>query len=270
MVETLSRRVPAQVVRPGRGCIGGKMFEDDLPRRKIGVLTPLPVIDNGAYEFYRLVKDRVMLVMIPVGLAEFTDKDVERVFAPIDSYLDKLMERRVDIVMQSGVPLPALIGVAAHDRLIAHMAKYTGRPATSSILGVVEAAKHLGVARIALANKWPDAMNATLAEFFARLNIAVEGVASKVLAPSQFQRMSGEDNIELAYALGRQALRDFPGADGLYIGGGAWLSQPVAEALEAEFGRPVITNVAAMIRNVLTILNCWRPIQGHGRLLGSN
>jgi maleate cis-trans isomerase len=245
------------------------MFEHDLPKRKIGVLSPLPVIDNGAYEFYRLVKDRIMLVLIPVGLAEFTDKDVERVFAPMDSYLDKLMERRVDIVVQSGVPLPALIGVAAHDRLIAHMADYTGRPATSSILGVVEAAKHLGIARIALANKWSDAMNRTLGEFFALANIGVAGVASKVIAPSQFQKMSGEDNIQLAYELGRQALRDLPEADGLYIGGGAWLSQPVAEALEAEFGRPVITNVSAMIRNVLTLLDCWTPIPGHGRLLES-
>ena len=186
-----------------------------------------------------------------------------------ETFRQKVNERRVDIVMQSGVPLPALIGVAAHDRLIAHMARYTGRPATSSILGVTEAAKHLGIARIALANKWSDTMNETLAEFFQRTNIAVEGVASKVLAPAQFQRMSGEDNIELAYALGRQALRDLPRADGLYLGGGAWLSQPVAEALEAEFGRPVITNSAAMIRNVLTSLNCWRPIPGHGRLLGS-
>jgi maleate cis-trans isomerase len=245
------------------------VFEDGLPRRKIGVLTPLPVIDNGAYEFYRLVKDRVMLVMIPVGLSEFTDKDVERVFAPIDSYLDRMMERRVDIVMQSGVPLPVLIGIAAHDRLLAHIADYTGRPATSSILGVVEAAAHLDVARIALANKWSDAMNRTLGEFFARKNIAVAGVASKVIAPSQFQKMSGEDNIDLAYALGHQALRDLPAADGLYLGGGAWLSQPVAEALEVEFGKPVITNVSAMIWNVLTRLNCWAPISGHGRLLGS-
>jgi maleate cis-trans isomerase len=245
------------------------VFENDLPKRKIGVLTPLPVIDNGAYEFYRLVKNRVMLVMIPVGLSEFTSKDVERVFTPIDSYLDKLMERRVDIVVQSGVPLPALIGVAAHDHLIAHMRDYTGRPATSSILGVVEAAKRLGVTRIAFANKWSDAMNQTLGEFFTRENIAVAGVASKVLAPAQFQKMSGEDNIELAYALGRQALHDLPEADGLYIGGGAWLSQPVAETLEAEFGRPVITNVSAMIRNVLTRLDCWNPILGHGRLLGA-
>lgn len=244
------------------------MFENDLPKRKIGVLSPLSVIDNSPYEFYRLVKDRIMLVTIPVGLREFTGKDVERVFAPIDSYLEKLVERRVNIIVQSGVPLPALIGVEAHDRLIAHIRDYAGRPATSSVLGVVEAAKSLGIRKIAFANKWSDEMNATLGAFFARKDIAVAGVASKVLGPSQFQTMSGEDNIELAYALGRQALGNFPEADGLYIGGGAWLSQPVAEALEAEFERPVITNVAAMIRNVLTLLECWIPIPGHGRLLG--
>src|SRR3979409_2139928 len=108
------------------------MCEDGLPKRKIGVLSPLPIIDNGAYEFYRLGKDRIMLVLIPGGVAEFTHQDVERVFSPSDSLLDKLMERRVDIVVQSGVPLPALIGVAAHDRLLAHIEHYTGRPATSS------------------------------------------------------------------------------------------------------------------------------------------
>ncbi len=244
------------------------MFESDLPRRKIGVLSPLSVIDNGAYEFYRLVPRRIMLVMIPMGLSEFSGKDVERVFAPIDSYLDKLVERRVDIVVQSGVPLPALIGVEAHDRLIAHIAEYSRRPATSSVLGVVEAAKDLGLKKIAFANKWSEAMNRTLGQFFAREKIAVAGVASKVLAPSQFQKMSGEDNIELAYALGRQALMDLREADGLYVGGGAWLSQPVAEALEAEFNKPVITNASAMVRNVLKRTDCWAPIPGRGRLLG--
>ena len=244
------------------------MFESDLPNKKIGILSPLPVIDNGAYEFYRLAPGRFMLVMIPVGLKEFTGKEVERVFAPVDSHLDKLKDRRVDIVVQSGVPLPALIGVEAHDRLVAHIAAYTGKPATSSVLGVVAAAKDLGLKNIALANKWSEAMNRTLGEFFAREKIRVAGVASKVIAPSEFQRMSGEDNIELAYELGRQALIDLPHADGLYIGGGAWLSQPVAEALEAEFNKPVITNIAAQIRNVLKILDCWIPILAHGRVLG--
>jgi hypothetical protein len=30
--------------------------------------------------------------------------------------------------------------------------------------------------------------------------------------------------------------------EGVYIGGGAWLTLPVISRLEAEFGEPVITN----------------------------
>src|SRR5271168_3708228 len=75
---------------------GGIMFENDVPKHKIGVLHPLSIIDNSPYEFYRLAPTRVMLVMISVGLAEFSKGDVERVFAPLDSYLDQLMERGIE------------------------------------------------------------------------------------------------------------------------------------------------------------------------------
>jgi hypothetical protein len=60
------------------------MFEEFLPTKKIGVLAPLAVIDNSAYEFYQLVPRGIMMVTIPLGLQEFTAEDVERVFEPID------------------------------------------------------------------------------------------------------------------------------------------------------------------------------------------
>jgi maleate cis-trans isomerase len=243
------------------------MFEEFLPKLKIGCLKPLPIIDNAAYEFYRIAPPGVMLVMIPVGLGEFSKEDVERVFAPLDKYLDQLMERGVDIVMQSGVPLPLLIGIEAHDRLIDYIAERTGRPATSSILGVVAAAKHLGLRKIALANKWSEPMNRTLADFFARGGVAVAGTASQVLSPAQFQKIPTADNMALAYELGRAAFQRYPEADGLYIGGGAWLSEPVCQALEREFGKPAISNQSAMIWDVLQRLGHWRPIPGQGRLL---
>src|ERR1700733_14929105 len=113
-------------MRSCRACKGVAMFEESIPKHKIGTLKPLGIVDNAAYEFYRLAPPGVMQVMIPVGLAEFSAKDVERVFEPLDQYLDQLTERRVNIVVQSGTPLPILIGVAAHDRMIAHMAEYTG------------------------------------------------------------------------------------------------------------------------------------------------
>jgi maleate isomerase len=245
------------------------MFEESLPKVKIGALKPLAIIDNAAYEFYRIAPPDVMLVMIPVGLEKFSKEDVERVFAPLETYVEQLMERGVDIIMQSGVPLPILIGVDGHDRLLDRIAKHSGLPVTSSVLGVVAGAKHLGLRRIALANKWTEPMNGVLGEFFAREGIAIAGVASQVLSPAEFQKISSADNMALAYELGKAAFTRFPEADGLYIGGGAWLSEPVCQALEREFGKPAISNQSAMIWDNLTRLNHWKPIPGQGRLLQS-
>ena len=245
------------------------MFEDYLPKHKIGCLSPLPVVENAAYEFYRLAPPGLMLVLIPVGLAEFSRQDVERVFAPLDTYLDMLRERDVNLVMQNGVPLPLLIGLDAHDRMIAHMAKYSGVPATSTVLSVGRAARQLGLKQVALVNKWSDEMNRTLGEFLAREGVAVCGVANKSLVPAEFVKINAADQMQLAYELGRRAFLENPGCDGVYVGGGTWLAEPVSEQLEQEFGRPVICNQAAMIRDILHILGDWKPIPGHSRVLST-
>ena len=89
------------------------MFDSFVPRLKIGCLMPGDVIDNHAFEFYRLAPPGVMLVMVGVGLKEFSSADVERVFAPLESYLDQLMDRGVDMVTQNGVPLPIQVNFEA-------------------------------------------------------------------------------------------------------------------------------------------------------------
>jgi maleate cis-trans isomerase len=245
------------------------MFEQFVPKLRIGTIKPLSVIDLSCYEFYRLAPPGVMLIMIGAGLGKFSKEDVERVFAPIDGYMDQLVERGADLVMQSGVPLPLLIGVDAHDRLIERMAKRSGKPATSSVLGVVAAAKRLGLRRIAVANKWSEPMNRTLGEFFARGGARIVGAATEILGPDQFQKIAHDDHMQLAYELGRAALTRYPNADGLYIGGGSWLSEPVCQALEREFGKPAISNASAMVWDTLTRLGAWVPIPGQGRLLSS-
>ena len=166
------------------------MFEDYLPKHKIGCLSPLAVVENAAYEFYRLAPPGLMLVLVSVGLSEFSRADVERVFAPLDSYLDMLKERDVDMVMQNGVPLPLLIGIEAHDRMIAHMAQYTGLPATSTVLAVGRTARQLGLKNVALVNKWSDEMNRTLGDFLGREGVGVCGVANKSLKPAEFVKIS--------------------------------------------------------------------------------
>src|SRR5262249_44272391 len=243
------------------------MFEG--PKLKIGCLQPGAVIDNAPYEFYRLAPPGVMLVMVGVGLKEFSSHDVERVFAPLDRYLDQLMERDVDLVIQNGVPLPILIGIEAHDRMIAHMRAYTGLPAPSTVLSVVRAAADLRTRKLAVVNKWTEAMNASLAAFFARDGVTVVGSAPKPLHPHDFHQIPAHEHMRLAYDLGRQAFLDRPDCDAVYIGGGSWIAEPVAARLEAEFDKPVLCNQSAVIRHTLKMLGAWTPMAGHSRVLAT-
>lgn len=245
------------------------MFEEFVPRKKIGYLAPLPVIDNQPYEFYRLAPPGVMMVMTPVGLGEFSKEDVERVYEPVDRLVDSLTERGVDIIVMAGVPLPLLIGIEGHDRLMDHISARAGVPAVSQVGNVTAAMRHLGLRNVVVANKWTDEMNASLGTFMAREGVSMAGVSSQSMAPKDFVRMRSQNSMELAYELGRRAFEQFPEADGLYIGGGAWISQPVVEKLEEEFGKPAICNQTAMQWNVLSILDVREPVEGHGKLLAS-
>ncbi len=65
----------------------------------------------------------------------------------------------------------------------------------------------------------------------------------------------------------RAALESHPEADGLFIGGGSWLTLPAIVALEEEFGRPVIGNQAAVVWDACRRVNYWRPKPGYGKLI---
>jgi maleate cis-trans isomerase len=243
------------------------VYEDHVPQHKIGVLAPRSVIENEPYDFYRVAPPGVILVMTPMGLREFSGGDIDRITRDLDEKLDLLTARGVELIVAGGVPLPLLLGLEGHDRLLAHIAAHTGLPATSAMENMLAAAKALGVRRLVAANKWTDAMNETLAAFFAREGVEMIGVVSEVMAPEQFDRLPAADNARLAYELGRRALTDYPDADALYIGGGSWLSRPVVEQLEAEFGKPAFCNQDARLRDFLMRVGMWRPMEDHGRLL---
>ena len=246
------------------------MTDEEFPQRKIGCLSPRTVIDNHAYEFYRLAPPGIMLVMVACGLEEFSLGEVERVFKPLDHLLDLMTERGVDVIAQSGIPLPLLIGPEAHDRLLARIEAHSGIPSTSDLHAVIEALKHLGARRVLIANKWSDEMNTMLTTFLERGGFSVVGVYNKSLTPREFSRLEARTSAQLAYDLGAAALTEHPEADALFIGGGNWLSQPVCERLEAAFGRPVLCNIGAETWHHLHRFGLWRPMPGRGRLLAGD
>jgi maleate cis-trans isomerase len=240
------------------------------PKRRIGAMSPLTLVENGAFEFYRVAPKDVMTIFLPVGLKKFSAKDVDRVYKDVEKKVEMLMARDCDIVVQSGTPLPILIGIKAHDKLMKRIEKASGKTPGSTVRSVTTAAAHMGIKRIALANKWTPKMNKTLAKFFERDGVKVEGVAAESMSPDKFPELTTEDGMELGYQLGKAAIEQNPKCDGLYIGGGAWLCFPVTVRLEKEFGIPCISNLDAGLWSNLHTVNYWKPIKGFNKLLESN
>lgn len=48
------------------------MLDEFLPKREIGYLSPLPVGEYLLYWFYQLAPKGIMLVMLQLGVREFT------------------------------------------------------------------------------------------------------------------------------------------------------------------------------------------------------
>lgn len=245
------------------------MFEDVVPKKIIGYLFPRHQVDTLAYELYHLLPDRVLLVICPVRLGRFAREDVERALAPLDEYIRRMMNRKVNIIVHGGVPLTLIQGMEAHDEMLAKINKATGLPATSTTLEVVEAVKHLGIRKVVQVNKWREDMNQSLRRYFEREGIQVAGVNCLNMGMGEAHKLSYAEHTTMLYELVRKGFKDNPDADGVYLGGGSMVSYPIVAPLEKEFGKPVVTNAAALSWGLCRKLDCWEPLKGYGRLLES-
>src|SRR5580658_2356009 len=141
-------------------------FEGLLPHRFIVYIYPRHCVDTLPYEMYRLLPDRVMMVMCPVSLKKFTREDVDHALEPLDQYVKMLVGRKVNVIVHGGVPLTLFQGCAEHDEMLAKIHKTTGLPVTSTTELIVDACKHLGMKKVVIANKWKPGMNQSLAKYF--------------------------------------------------------------------------------------------------------
>ena len=244
----------------------GAALDRLMPEKQIGLLFPLNVVDTTPYEFYGMVPNGIMLVTVPLGLKEFSRANLQEVLESLEEYLTTFKERGVNLIVHAGVPISILLGPERHEMLLKHVEEKTGIKTVSTLQCVLAAARALGIQKLAAVNKWDTKMNAVLTNFFEKSGI--QSVATRTLSmqPENFLRMKNADGLTLAYQLAREALLSDPTADGLYIGGGSWLTAPLVAVLEAEFGRPVITNTTSFTWQACRLLGYTKPVTGYGRL----
>jgi maleate cis-trans isomerase len=196
-----------------------------------------------AYQFYHVAPEGMMLVTTGLSLREYSIAAVEKELPALWKAFELLASKKVDRLSLSGVPVAAALGRTKMRAVLAEAQTRTGLPCDTDLEAHIATLMHFGATRVALATRWPDAVNAALTRYLAEAGIEVVACRSQPRSLQQNKYSNAADDHQLALDLGRQVLGAAPDAQALLLPGGLWFAIHAVPVLEAEFGKPVLLNI---------------------------
>jgi len=149
--------------------------------------------------------------------------------------------------------------------ILAEAEQRTGVPCDTDLEAHIAAMKHLGVAKVALATRWPEAVNAALTRYLADAGIEAVACRSRARTLTENKLTLASEDHDLALELGRKVLAEAPDAQGLLMPGGLWFAIYAVPILEAEFGKPVFLNITSTTWAALHASAAKMPIRPDAR-----
>lgn len=221
------------------------------------------------YQFYRIVPVDVMLVVAPLGIRDYTRERVDEAIASFWDRVDSLAKEHVDHIVLAGAPVSAQLGRSRVQRLLGEMEDKTGIPGDAPIEAVIAAMKHLGLRHIAIGSRWADELNARVAGYLEEAGIEVAGVTARGQWADQAFAMTFEEGLQASLDVGREAATIDPNVDAIWVAGGAAMALHVIPAIEAEYRKPVFTNLSAEVWHGLVHAKIIDPVRDWGTLLAT-
>jgi arylmalonate decarboxylase len=241
---------------------------DIKPWLRVGCVTPHPLNDTLPYEFQMMAPPGVMLMTAGLEIADYTTEAVDDQLPVLDRRINALMRRDAARIVLSGVPVALALGRARVQSLLGAIQDKTGVPADTDLEAIIAGAKHLGLRRVGIATRWKQPLNDRLAAYLAEAGIEVVAQASSARSMEENAGLDDETGIRLAMDLGSEVLRA-AATEGVIIPGGRWITIGAIRDLEAEFGKPVLTNHSASLWAALRGANYKSAIPGWGKLLST-
>ena len=213
------------------------------PWYQLGYVIPHLYTDLDAYQFYRVAPEGMMLVTTGLNLKEYSLAAVEQELPTLWERFDLLAKKKVDRISLSGVPVASALGRTKMREILAEAQARTGLACDTDLEAHIATLQHFGATRIALATRWPEAVNAALTRYLAEAGIEVLACRSRARTLQENKESSAAADHLLALELGDQVLREAPDAQALLMPGGLWFAIHAVPLLEAKHGKPVLLNI---------------------------
>ena len=237
------------------------------PRYIAGSITPIGPDRHPMSQPEPLLPPDVKRISCSIEISDYTKSGVdEAIDKRYWACVDELVAQGANSISLLGLPIASQLGRPKVLELIRKTTERTGAFADSHSEATVDAMRHLGMRRIAIASRWSNELNEKLVAYLTTAGFEVLAVTSVGQWAQQAFSMSIEEGVKLAFQLGREAMRKAPEADGLLLPGGAWRSLAAVPILEEDFGKPVVTNPIAQVWRLIS-KGVAPPVRGWGTLL---
>ena len=230
-------------------------------RARIGIL--LPSVNRAA--------EPDMAAMAPPGVSVHTTRLRLRSGAP-DHVREMVsnLEQGAGLLADAGVDLIVFHCTAASmfapgfdDGIIGRIEEATGRPATSTSKGCLEAFSVFGARKITLTTPYSQDVNDREIAFLKAhgvevlsdtvMGISGDGGAMLAVEPEEWRRRVG--------------IQDEPDSDAAFISCTAVRAAAAIDAIEGDIGKPVVTSNQATLWHALRKLGLDDEVPGYGRLM---
>jgi maleate isomerase len=231
-------------------------------RGRIGHVYPAVVAETYFTDFFRVVPEGITLALTSLSIQAIREEDLKRSEAQLDQAIGFLAKRKVDCIIVGGGPIFREKGIAGELEFIDRVTRSTGIPTTTSQVATVDAVRHLGIKRLAIATPYPDDQNQKIAQYWGASGFDVGEVRGMGCQIDEIQDLS----LDAVYGHVKKTFLASPGAEGVFVPCGQFTVPHIAE-LEADIGAPVIAATYAHIWAGLRMIKVKVEITGHGKLL---
>ena len=232
-------------------------------RARIGFLQPSQVTDVNSFEFYLMAPPGVMLCLTSMGVTSLTQEMYDRAIANVESAIDRLVHRDVDVIVQAGVPPIVTHGWGYEDVVREKVAGFTSLPFVTDIGACVQGMQTLGLSRVILVTAFEPEMNQTLTEY-------VRGAGIEVVASTALPRPASPDINSMPLAVPYRAARDLfarnKGVDGVWFTGAFMPTVGAIQSLEDDLGVPVVSSMQSMVWSACRTLHIHDQVPDFGQL----
>jgi maleate isomerase len=231
-------------------------------RARIGYISP-SVIELNAYDFYRIVPDGIGLIAVACMVEGWKEDAYKKALSQVESCARELARRSCDFIIHGGAPLVLSQGKGFETKFLKQLEEITGTPCTTSIVAAMDAFRDLSASRLAVVDPYPPDLNSKMTAYLRDWGFEV---ASLVSLGTSFTE-SSVASVGDIYRAAKRAVREAKNAEAVFIPCANFPVIDVVEAIETDFGLPVITNITSQLYVAFKRISMREKISGYGKVM---